>query len=143
LAFQTPGQAANEQHHPGDADGEKGNEHRKQHPLDPAAQQVETGTDATLYGVWGASDDELWAVGGYVFPRTGEPTLVRLTPTGGEVVANLPTEALGQGTFFKVWGTAKDDVWVIGEMGRIVHYDGATWSRVDLGATPRLVTITR
>ncbi len=103
--------------------------------------KVETGTDATLYGVWGASDDELWAVGGYVFPRTGEPTLVRLTPTGGEVVADLPSEVLGNGTFFKVWGTAKDDVWVIGEMGRIVHYDGATWSRVDLGATPRLVTI--
>jgi len=103
--------------------------------------KVETGTDATLYGVWGASEDELWAVGGYVFPRTGKPVIVRLTPEGGSVVGELPEGVIESGTFFKVWGSAKDDVWVVGERGMLLHWDGSEWSRVDLGGMPRLVTI--
>ncbi len=103
--------------------------------------KVETGTDATLYGVWGGSEDELWAVGGYVFPRTGRPVIVRLTPEGGSVVSELPEGVIESGTFFKVWGSAKDDVWVVGERGMLLHWDGVKWSRVDLGGMPRLVTI--
>jgi hypothetical protein len=105
------------------------------------ASRVETGTDATLYGIWGADGNELWAVGGYVFPRVGPPTLLRLGPGGGAVVAELPAGVIAQGTFFKVWGTARDDVWVVGELGMVLRYDGSVWSRVELPSTPRLVTI--
>lgn len=105
--------------------------------------RVETGTTATLYGVWGTPGDggAVWAVGGHVLPAVGPPVVVRLTPDGGEVVADLPEEVMGQGTFFKVWGTSKDDVWVVGEQGRIVHFDGSGWKAVPLGAAPRLVTV--
>lgn len=104
--------------------------------------RIETGTSATLYGVWGApGGGALWAVGGHVLPAVGPPVVVRLTAEGGEVVADLPEEVLGQGTFFKVWGTSNDDVWVVGEQGRVVHYDGSGWKAVPLGAAPRLVTV--
>lgn len=107
-----------------------------------AVESVESGTDATLYGIWGASEAELWAVGGYVYPRSGPPTIVRVTPGGGEVVT-LP-EGLGaeiSGTFFKVWGSRADDVWVVGEKGMALHYDGTAWRRVAIEGTPRLVTV--
>ncbi len=103
--------------------------------------KIETGTDATLYGVWGASEDELWAVGGYVYPRTGRPVIVRLTREGGSVVSELPKGVIESGTFFKVWGSAKDDVWVVGERGMLLHWNGVGWTRVELGGMPRLVTI--
>jgi len=105
-----------------------------------AVERVESGTDATLYGVWGASQDVLWAVGGYVPPRSGPPTIVRLTREGGEVVA-LPEGLEASGTFFKVWGARADDVWVVGEKGMALHFDGAAWRRVALAGAPRLVTV--
>lgn len=105
-----------------------------------AVTRIETGTDATLYGVWGASDAELWAVGGYVYPRTGPPTIVRITPSGGEVVP-LPSGLPATGTFFKVWGAAANDVWVVGEQGMVLHWDGVAWTRVAIEGTPRLVTV--
>jgi hypothetical protein len=43
------------------------------------AERVASGTDATLYGIWGTSESALWAVGGYVAPRSGPPTIVRLS----------------------------------------------------------------
>lgn len=106
----------------------------------PTWRALDVGTDATLYGIWGAADDDLWAVGGYVYPRTGPPTIVHLGADGGEVVtlpAGLPTT----GTFFKVWGAARDDVWVVGEKGMALHYDGSAWKIVATDGGPRLVTI--
>ena len=104
--------------------------------------RIETDTNATLYGVWGApGSGELWAVGGHVLPAVGPPVVVRLTPEGGELVAELPEEVSGQWTFFKVWGTGADDVWVVGEQGRVLHYDGRGWKAVPLTSAPRLVTV--
>jgi len=102
--------------------------------------RVASGTNATLYGIWGASEDVLWAVGGYVYPRTGPPTIVRLGPAGGEVV-ELPAGLPESGTFFKVWGSAANDVWVVGEKGMVLHFDGVTWTRVATEGEPRLVTV--
>jgi len=107
---------------------------------EPTVTRIESGTDATLYGVWAASEDALWAVGGYVYPRTGPPTIVKLGPNGAEVVA-LPAGLPASGTFFKVWGAAADDVWVVGEKGMVLHFDGAAWTRVVIAGEPRLVTV--
>jgi len=101
---------------------------------------IATGTDATLYGVWGASADEVWAVGGYVHPRSGPATVVRITPFGPEV-QNLPEGIADNVTLFKVWGSAADDVWVIGERGTVLRWDGSRWSYQPVDGRPRLVTL--
>lgn len=103
-------------------------------------ERVESGTDATLYGIWGASEDALWAVGGYVPPRSGRPTIVRLTKAGGTIVP-LPDGLAASGTFFKVWGAADGDVWVVGDKGMVLRFDGTAWRRVAMDGEPRLVTI--
>lgn len=103
--------------------------------------RVESGTDATLYGIWGASEEVLWAVGGYVAPRRGPPTIVRLTAAGSEVIA-LPEGLAGaEGTFFKVWGASADAVWVVGERGMVARWDGLSWRHVPIDGEPRLVTV--
>ncbi|MBX7196747.1 MAG: hypothetical protein K1X94_32140 [Sandaracinaceae bacterium] len=37
-----------------------------------------------------------------------------------------------------VWGAAADDVWAVGTLGTILHFDGATWSAVPSGTTTGL-----
>ena len=106
-----------------------------------AVTRVPTDTDATLYGAWGASGDEVWAVGGYVHPRSGPPTVVRVHDGEGVAVTDLPAGLGAQTTLFKVWGAAADDVWVVGEAGTVLHWDGAAWSLDVLSGAPRLVTL--
>lgn len=104
-------------------------------------EAVPSNTDATLYGVWGASAAEMWAVGGYVHPRTGPPTIVRIVDGVGEVVTGLPAELADDTTLFKVWGSGPEDVWVVGEKGTVLRWDGEAWSIELLDGAPRLVTL--
>lgn len=110
-------------------------------PRDASTTRVTTGTDATLYGIWGASDADLWAVGGYVYPRAGPPTIVRIRDGAGEVVGDLPAALDPAAVLFKVWGRAPDDVWVVGDRGTIMRWDGARWTHEALPGGPRLVTV--
>ena len=81
--------------------------------------------DNILWGIWGASEDELWAVGGDGF--SDNPVLLRRSADTWEQVAlpDLGTEAYG---LFKIWGTADDDVWAVGDGGSTVHWDGNLWT---------------
>ena len=40
-----------------------------------------------------------------------------------------------------VWGTAPDDVWVVGSFGTVLHWDGATWTSVATGSTAHLESV--
>lgn len=76
------------------------------------------GCSSTLFGVWGSSSTNLYAVGalGAVLHWTG----------GAWDPEDDPD--LGGSDFYAVWGTAADNVWVVGDFGRIVHFDGADWT---------------
>jgi hypothetical protein len=84
-------------------------------------------TDRVLWGIWGASIATLWAVGGDGF--SDAPVLLRRdgdTATWEEVaVPDLGVEAKG---LFKIWGRAGDDVWIVGDLGASLHFDGSEWS---------------
>ncbi len=43
--------------------------------------------------------------------------------------------------FNDVWGTSGTDVYVVGDSGIIIHYDGSTWSGMDSGTTNDLWSI--
>lgn len=100
---------------------------------------LDTGTDATLFGVWG-TPERLWAVGGHLPPADGPPVLLRIE---GEDVTQVPLPpGLPDGViFFKVWGTSPGDVWVIGEQGVQLHFDGVSWTYHPVADSPRLVTL--
>ena len=98
-----------------------------------------TPNTSQLFGIWGASATNLWAVGGddqrhgVVWHYTGGMWTVE------DVSALLPGDE--PSTLYKVWGTAADDVYAVGQTGLVLHFDGMHWSRVDSGIAIDLFTI--
>ena len=84
-------------------------------------------TAATLYGVWAGASNDVWAVGGIPEGGTAKPNDVLLHYDGHAWSAVPVPQPLGR-TFFKVWGTASDNLYVVGELGTIWHRKGTTWS---------------
>lgn len=76
-------------------------------------------TDQDLWGVWGSSPDDVWAVGG-----SDRPVIVRYDGTSWSSV-EVPTLAHDNvNSLFKVWGTGPEHVFIVGENGTILHWDG-------------------
>lgn len=98
---------------------------------------LETGHDYTLWGIWGASPNEMWAVGGKV--GGGVPSVLR--KYDGNTWTDVPGVGIDDELLFKVWGTATDNVYVVGDGGAILHYDGSEWTRMDSGTAARLLTV--
>ena len=84
-------------------------------------------TSTILWGLWGASEDELWAVGGD--GNANDPVLLRRdgdTELWSEVA--IPELGVSSHGLFKVWGTSASDVWVVGDRGATLHFDGSEWT---------------
>ncbi len=104
--------------------------------------ELTTPTEATLYGTWGPSDDLVFSVGGYVEGHAdGAGVILVIEDSVVTMVDDLPVGIDPEEMFFKVWGTSASDVWVIGDMGSVLHFDGADWTRTALPDNPRLVTL--
>jgi hypothetical protein len=83
-----------------------------------------------LFGVWGTSASDVFIVGwdgakGIVLHYDGNPgkTLMRMTMP---VVAEK---------FFCAWGNGSNDVFVGARNGRMLHYNGTSWSAMNMRAT--------
>lgn len=82
----------------------------------------------TFFGLWGASADDLWAVGAAI--GTGDPPAIWRNVSGDWAAVDLSAEPwMADGlSLFKVHGSAADDVWIVGSDGLIVHWDGAAFT---------------
>ena len=104
--------------------------------------QLPSPTEATLFGAWGAATGPLFAVGGFIAPGDDRPgVVVRIDGDSAQVVADIPASPIPKEAWFKVWGSAANDIWVIGDWGSVMHYDGAAWTLDALADSPRLVTL--
>jgi hypothetical protein len=101
-------------------------------------ETLTTPSDQDVWGVWGATADEVWAVGGD--PNVGTGFIWRDRGEGFEAVTlddELPTPS----AWYKVWGASDDNVWFCGVGGALLHYDGTSFESVDSGTTRPLLTI--
>jgi hypothetical protein len=83
-----------------------------------------------LRKIWGSSDSDIWVVGSYDYAGT--------VLLDGPAVIPLPRVVHFDGTSWRdadvsgwtepwyVWGTARDDVWILGAPAR--HFDGTSWT---------------
>lgn len=85
----------------------------------------------TVFGAWGRSIDDAWAVGGN--PDAGTGFVWRRDAVGWHDVP-IPPELGVRGVLYKVWGSAKDDVQIVGASGVWMRWDGARFSLVNTDA---------
>lgn len=99
-----------------------------------------TPTDQNLWGVWGESPHDLWAVGGRG-NEEGDATLLHYDGESWEAEEVPELERAGVNAFFKVWGTSAENVYVVGQNGAMLHYDGSSWSELLVGASDDLISL--
>ncbi|MDP2313889.1 MAG: hypothetical protein Q8P41_13360 [Pseudomonadota bacterium] len=102
-----------------------------EHVLDPVI---------TVFGVWGAADDDVWAVGGDI-GASSDASQVWHWDGAAWTRADLPADAAAALAIYKVWGRSATDVWAVGTGGTGLHWDGTAWSPVVTGTTRNLFTV--
>ena len=73
-----------------------------------------------MFGLWGSSPDDMWAVGG----ADGGGTAVCLAPRGRSLARSAGVSGRMSGddkALWKVWGSEEDNVWLVGSAGVAVH----------------------
>ncbi|MEE2756292.1 MAG: hypothetical protein VYA30_06510 [Myxococcota bacterium] len=103
-------------------------------------ESIDLDEKLVLWGVWAASSTDIWAVGGSV--RRGGPKGVVLRSSGNGQWrriddATFPSDL----NFYKVWGRAANQVYIVGEGGVGLVYDGTEFRRLDTGVRDLLFTV--
>lgn len=92
----------------------------------------------TLFGIFEIGSD-VWAVGGEEAGSNGH--IYKLAGTTFVEDDTVPAEAKAAGHFFKVWGRASTDLWVVGLGDKMLHRDGTGWHVVATPGGRRLFTM--
>ena len=101
----------------------------RRHSGEWRAEESNLGDLSILYGVWSASPTEIWAVGGSV--RRGGPKAVVLRSNGDGIWRREASSVFPEDlNFYKVWGRGADDVFIVGEGGLVIHWNGEVYKRV-------------
>jgi len=97
----------------------------------------------TLYGIWGTSADNLWAVGGDpdAIGQDEGGVLWHFDGVAWQTVELSGLRPQGVPVLFKVWGRSASDVFVVGQRGLILHFDGSAWRVAESGSTRPLFTV--
>ena len=93
--------------------------------------------DVTLAGVVAVGSD-VWAVGG------GGDGRGRAYVLGGDAwtpLGDVPAAATNAGVFSGVWGRAPDDLWIVGQGGKVLHKHANDWQTFAAPAGQRLGTV--
>lgn len=94
-------------------------------PAGPQWRTVLDNLDSALLSVWGTSQTDVWAVGGPLGNEGFEATVLRFD---GQVWKDQKPG--GTSSYWWVHGTSASDVWLVGEKGRITHWDGVAFAEV-------------
>lgn len=95
------------------------------------------GTD-TVFGIWGASLDDVWAVGGAA-DKNGFAW--RLKGDVWTPEPTLPADVAADAAVWKMFGRASDDAWLVGSNGVSYRWDGTALAQGDTGVGSSLFTV--
>lgn len=99
----------------------------RHNPATGATERMTTPSTApTLFGVWGASANDVWAVGGDINGNSG--VLWHYDGTAWSAQA-APGGMNDTTRWYKVNGTAANDVTVCGTNGAVIHWNGTAWEQ--------------
>ena len=96
----------------------------------------------TVFGIWASAKNDVWAVGsgtsgrrGFLWHYDGAAW------TDVPLPADVPLRGGESPGLFKVWGRSKDDVWVAGADGVVLHKDASGWTVHASGRNDTLFTV--
>lgn len=99
-----------------------------------------TPANGTVFGIWGASPTDVWAVGGAEGGASGAFAW-RLSGDTWTEAPGFPAAVTENAVLWKVAGTAADDVVMVGTGGTAVTWDGDGFTTEDLGVGESLFTV--
>jgi hypothetical protein len=104
-------------------------------PQTHTAERMTTPSTApTIYGIWGASANDVWAVGGDTTGTTSAAGVIWHYDGTAWADVTVPDDIGMRSTLFKVWGRSASDVWVVGANSATVHWNGTAWSSITVPA---------
>jgi hypothetical protein len=105
--------------------------------------RMQTPGTGTVFGIWGATPDDLWAVGGSPGGAQGAFAwrLERARGDSWQAVAGFPADLAARDALWKVFGHGSDDVWLVGTGGKVLHWDGAALEPSFTGIAESLFTV--
>ncbi len=53
----------------------------------------------------------------------------------------VPIPEVSRKWLFDVYGTAANDVYIVGNLGAMFHFDGTSWTRQNMGTTAAITTV--
>jgi hypothetical protein len=106
---------------------------------DGAFTVMDTPGTNTVFGIWGTSPDDMWAVGGASDATGGFAW--RLAGDTWVEEPSLPAEVPMMAAIWKVFGTSSNDAWLVGSNGVSLHWDGSALSLGDTGVGTSLFTV--
>jgi len=89
-----------------------------------AFTKVTTPSAGVTFGLWGASADDVWAVGGAA--SGGNAFVWHYTGTQFDAVSGIPADITGN--VWKVTGRAANDVYMSASNGYVLHWNGSALS---------------
>lgn len=103
--------------------------------------RMSTPGEETVFGIWGSSPDDVWAVGGAQESDGGFAWRLR---EGGDAwlpEPSLPAQASDGAAIWKVFGRAAGDAWLVGSNGVALHWDGEALVPGQTGVGSSLFTV--
>jgi len=97
------------------------------------------GTD-TVFGIWGAAANDMWAVGGATGGSNGAFAW-RLQGDSWVVAPGFPADLAATDAMWKIYGRGVNDAWMVGTSGKIVKWDGTSLTKMTTGAGESLFTV--
>lgn len=101
-------------------------------------ETMDLGTQSSLWGIWGAANDDVWTVGGDI---PGDEPILAHWDGAAWTVETIPALDREFDALLKVWGTGADDVFAVGHRGVILHYDGSAWTQQLAGTTTDIISL--
>ncbi|MCA9651085.1 MAG: hypothetical protein H6712_34775 [Myxococcales bacterium] len=93
----------------------------------------------TVFGIWGASPDDVWAVGGASDATGGFAW--RLSGDAWVEEPSVPADVPTQAALWKIFGRSASDAWIVGSNGVALHWNGSALEPGDTGVGSSLFTV--
>jgi hypothetical protein len=105
-----------------------------------AFTRMNTPATGVVFGIWGASPAELWAVGGETGGAEGAFAW-RSSGDDWSLAPQFPADLAANEALWKVFGQGPDDVWMVGTDGNVLHWDGTSLEPSFTGRAESLFTV--